>query len=139
MPGVFEAPPSYQDRDVIVEERMDRKWALDMAQDWIDSWNSHDLNRILSHYTDDFEMSSPIIAQLMGLPSGRLVGKEVVGDYWRVALSRIPNLHFELITVFTSSNSIVIHYRNQAGTQAAEVLFLDFAGKVVRATAHYAT
>lgn len=118
---------------------MDRKWALDMAQDWIDSWNSHDLDRILSHYTEDFEMSSPIIAQLMGLPSGRLVGKEVVEDYWRVALSRIPNLHFELITVFTSSNSIVIHYRNQAGTQAAEVLFLDFAGKVFRATAHYAT
>lgn len=39
---------------------IDREWALEFARDWIESWNSHDMDRILSHYTDDFEMSSPL-------------------------------------------------------------------------------
>ena len=37
-----------------------KEFARRFAEDWIASWNSHDLARILSHYTEDFEMSSPI-------------------------------------------------------------------------------
>ncbi|MDP3877197.1 MAG: nuclear transport factor 2 family protein [Methylobacter sp.] len=43
---------------------MNNVFAEHFANDWIDSWNSHDLQRILSHYADDFEMSSPVIIQL---------------------------------------------------------------------------
>jgi ketosteroid isomerase-like protein len=25
------------------------------ASEWIEAWNSHDLDRILAHYSDDFE------------------------------------------------------------------------------------
>ena len=31
------------------------------AVKWIESWNSHDLNRILSHYADDVEVTTPMI------------------------------------------------------------------------------
>ena len=47
---------------------MDHKFAEHFAADWIDSWNAHDLNRILSHYTDDFEMASPVIIQVANEP-----------------------------------------------------------------------
>lgn len=57
------------------------------AADWIDSWNKHDLGRILSHYADDFEMSSPVIVKVVGEPSGTLKGKEAVGAYWASGLS----------------------------------------------------
>ena len=40
-----------------------REFAHQFAEDWIAVWNSHDLEAILSHYTDDFEMSSPLIVQ----------------------------------------------------------------------------
>ena len=33
------------------------------ARDWIEGWNTHALERVLSHYADDFEMSSPFIGQ----------------------------------------------------------------------------
>jgi ketosteroid isomerase-like protein len=36
------------------------------ASDWIAAWNSHDLDRILAHYEDDFEMTSPLIVALVG-------------------------------------------------------------------------
>ncbi len=37
--------------------------AESFAAEWIAAWNARDLLRVLSHYTDDFEMSSPFIEQ----------------------------------------------------------------------------
>ena len=31
---------------------IDKKFAARFAHEWIDSWNSRDLKRILSHYAD---------------------------------------------------------------------------------------
>lgn len=107
------------------------------AQEWVDSWNSHDLDRILSHYADDFQMTSPFIVQLMNEPSGTLKGKEKVRAYWASALKRIPDLHFDLIEVLTSVDSITIYYHAVLGKRAAEVLCFDENGKVKRAIAHY--
>lgn len=51
---------------------MDKGFAWEFARDWVDSWNCHDLGRILAHYTEDFEMNSPVIAARMGIASGKL-------------------------------------------------------------------
>ena len=34
--------------------------------EWIRSWNSHDLESILYHYSDDVEITSPMIKQAAG-------------------------------------------------------------------------
>ena len=109
----------------------------ELAQEWIEAWNAHDLARVLSHYTDDFEMSSPFISQIAGEPSGTLKGKERVREYWAAALQKIPNLKFELIDVFVGASSVVIHYRTSFGRLAAEVLFVNEQGKIFQAAAHY--
>ncbi len=31
------------------------------AKEWLESWNSHDLDRILSHYSDDLEITTRLI------------------------------------------------------------------------------
>ena len=116
--------------------KVTREFALRFAEEWIAAWNARDLERILSHYTDDFEMSSPVIVQLMGEPSGALKGKAAVGDYWSKALARLPDLHFELEGVYAGAASIVIHYRGPRGL-SAEVFWFDDGGKVYRAAAHY--
>jgi ketosteroid isomerase-like protein len=41
-----------------------RGFGEEFAREWIEAWNSHDLDRVLSHYADDFTMSSPYIAQI---------------------------------------------------------------------------
>ena len=51
---------------------MQKGFAERFAREWVEAWNAHDLERVLSHYEDDFEMSSPIIATLMGESSGKL-------------------------------------------------------------------
>ena len=51
------------------EVLMEKGFAERFAKEWVAAWNSHDLERILSHYEDDFEMLSPIITALVGEPS----------------------------------------------------------------------
>jgi ketosteroid isomerase-like protein len=87
---------------------IDRLWAGAFAEEWVDAWNAHDLDRILSHYADDFEMTSPLIVERLGIPSGRLKGKEAVRQYWHQGLTNTPSLHFEFLGVSVGVDSIVI-------------------------------
>lgn len=112
------------------------EFAEEFAREWIEAWNSHDLERILSHYADDFEMSSPVIAQVAGEASGKLRGKSAVGAYWAKALAANPALHFELITTLRGVNSVTLYYRGGRGL-SAEVFHFGADGLVVRAFAHY--
>ena len=116
--------------------KLTREFALRFTEDWIAAWNAHDLERILSHYTDDFEMSSPVIVEFMGEPSGTLKGKEAVRGYWAKALARLPDLHFELLDVFVGAASVVVHYRGPRGV-SAEAFWFNSERKVHRAAAHY--
>lgn len=115
---------------------MDTEFALRFADDWIAAWNAHDLERILSHYEDDFEMSSPVIKRMTEASSGKLRGKQAVGRYWAAALSQNPDLHFELLHVLIGVASVTAVYSGARG-MAAEVFHFNSDGKVVRAFAHY--
>jgi ketosteroid isomerase-like protein len=111
--------------------------AQQFAREWVDAWNSHDLDRILSHYADDFQMTSPFIVTMMNEPGGTISGKEKVRAYWAQALKRLPDLHFDLIEVLASVDSITIYYHAVLGKRAAEMLFFDGNGKIRRGIAHY--
>jgi len=94
---------------------MDADFAHRFADEWIAAWNSHDLDRILAHYEDDFEMSSPVIRIVAGEPSGKLRGKTAVGAYWSRALQRSPDLHFELVGV----RAAFAHYAEDPAERAS--------------------
>lgn len=111
--------------------------AAQFAQEWIAAWNSHDLERILNHYTNDFEMTSPFIVELMNQPTGTLKGKQAVGEYWAKRLAKVPDLHFEILQLMVGVASIVIYYKTAQGRLAAEIFFFDDQGKVAKAVAHH--
>jgi ketosteroid isomerase-like protein len=110
--------------------------AHSFAIEWIEAWNAHDLERVLGHYADHFDMSSPFISPIAGEPSGRLRGKPAIRAYWAKALEMVPDLRFKLIDVRVGVDSIVIHYHGHKGP-VAEVLRFGEGGKVVSASAHY--
>ena len=113
-----------------------KAFAEHFAKEWIESWNTHDLNRILSHYTDDFEMSSPFITKITDEVSGTLKGKDKVREYWAKALQLNPALHFELITILSGVNSITLYYKGTRGF-SAEVFHINNEGFVEKSYAHY--
>lgn len=115
---------------------IDKEFAEQFANHWVEAWNNHDLEAILSHYADDFEMTSPLIAERMGVEAGKLTGKSAVGEYWAKGLAAKPVLHFELIQVFCGVGSLIIHYQGRRGL-VAEIFHFNNQGKVFKASAHY--
>ncbi len=115
---------------------MDKEFADKFAKHWIDSWNTHNLDEILTHYTDDFEISSPIVAERMGIPNGVLKGKALISEYWLQGLSAKPYLHFEFVSVLRGIGSLVINYQGRRGL-SAEVFYFNAKGLVYKVTAHY--
>jgi|UniRef100_A0A7C3WGH3 hypothetical protein len=110
-----------------------------IARDWLKAWNSHDLEAILSHYAEGAELTSPFVVQLLGNPAGIVRGKENLRMYFSLGLSMFPDLHLELIRVFTGVNSLVVYYRGINETLAAEVMVLNPEGQVIKTMAHYST
>ena len=113
------------------------EFAEQFALEWIAAWNAHDLERILAHYTDDFEMTSPLIVERMTEPSGTLRGKDAIRSYWSRGLAATPPLHFWLDSVLLGVGSIVLVYRNATQRRVTETLFFDEQLRVVRGMAHY--
>ena len=111
--------------------------AKTFANEWIESWNSHNLDRILSHYSDNFEITTPMIKVVLGIETGTLKGKEEIRNYWEAALKKVPDLYFELKEVTESVGSIAIYYKSVLEKMAIEVMFFDEEGKVNRVIAHY--
>ncbi|KAF2338227.1 nuclear transport factor 2 family protein [Flavobacterium tistrianum] len=107
------------------------------AKSWIESWNSHDLNDIMSHYSDDLEITTPMIKLAGGIESGSLSGKENVAAYWSKALSKFPDLEFELIDVTSGVNSVALYYKSIMDKKAVEVMFFNEEGLVNKMIAHY--
>ena len=108
-----------------------------LGQQWIAAWNSHDLERVLALYAEDSEMTSDKIPLLGFDPSGTLQGKQRLRDYWGLALQRLPNLHFDLIDVYVSPDSLVVFYTNERGQKICEYLRVDADGKIRQGSANH--
>ncbi|MFT4205132.1 MAG: nuclear transport factor 2 family protein [Chitinophagaceae bacterium] len=57
--------------------------AKQFEERWIASWNAHNLDDILNHYSDDIEITTPMIKIALGTGNGTLKGKKEVGSYWQ--------------------------------------------------------
>ncbi len=103
------------------------------AQDWETAWNSHDLDRILSHYHPDVVFRSRKAKNLVG--EGTLVGVAALREYWAKALEKQPKLRFTVVDVFEGHEMVVITYSNHVGVLAAETLRFESDGLVAEASA----
>jgi ketosteroid isomerase-like protein len=117
----------------LTEER-----ARALAGEWVDAWNRHDLDAILSHYAGGVEFTSPFVVRLLGDPTGTVRGKAALRDYFARGLAAYPDLRFELLQVLVGVQSVTVYYRSVGNRLAAEVMELDTQGQVVRVLAHYA-
>jgi len=107
------------------------------ANDWIEAWNSQDLDRIMAHYAESVALTSPIAAALLNKPDGTVRGRQALRAYFRKGLEAYPQLRFELIEVMWGLNSVVLYYQNHKGTKSGEFMGFDSQGKVARVVANY--
>lgn len=113
------------------------KQAHSFANNWIKSWNAHDLEQVMSHYDDNVEYFSAFLLKLTDNKSGFLHGKENVKKYLAKGLEAYPNLHFKLINVFLGVASVTLQYESVNNLIAAEVFEINEKGLVSRVQCHY--
>jgi ketosteroid isomerase-like protein len=98
------------------------------ATRWCDQWNAHDVEGLLTHFSDDVIFTSPVASRVLG-GDGIVRGKAELRAYWQRGLEMIPDLRFEVIDVYAGVDALVINYRNQVGGRVCEVL--RFVGDLV--------
>jgi ketosteroid isomerase-like protein len=110
----------------------------EFAAEWVSAWNSHDLERVLSHYEEDIVLTSPRIKLILGKEDGTIRGKPALRDYMGRALQKIPDLRFTLDRVFSGVNAVVLEFHTNDGRHGAEFMEFGRNGRVARVSANYA-
>ena len=108
-----------------------------IAEEWIDTWNRHDLDAIIDHYADDIVSVSPLAVERLGVADGAVRGKEQLRDYFARGIAPGSKLHFELQRVLTSVDGMAIYYTRENGKHCVDVMTLNEHGKVTAARVFY--
>jgi hypothetical protein len=109
----------------------------ELAQEWIEAWNDHDLDRIIAHYASDVVFSSPFVQTITASASGALSGRAALRKYFQTALDKYPTLTFRLLDVFRGIDSVTLLYESVNGLLAAETMMLNERNQVSRVLAQY--
>lgn len=124
----------------ILEEKnmymLTEEFTNNFIQSWIDAWNSHDLNRVLIHYTDNVRFISPLI-QLTYPNTYCLIGKHHLRTYWENILQNIPELKFTSIISVPGVNSVCAAYLGVNDTYVMETMILNKSGKISTSYSHF--
>src|SRR4051812_29935646 len=118
---------------------MTKDFATAFAKSWVDAWNAHDLEKILSHYSEDFIIESPLAIQLYPQSNGIVTGKSEVRRYWTIGLERSPDLRFEIVDVFFGVNSLALYlFNSSSNKKSVEVMRFNGEQKVDKVIVCYA-
>ncbi|AWM00790.1 nuclear transport factor 2 family protein [Bradyrhizobium amphicarpaeae] len=108
-----------------------------LGRTWVEAWNARDLERVLTLYDEAAVMTSDRIPMMGFDASGTVRGKAALRAYWGKALGLIPNLHFTVIELFVSPDSVVVFYENERGKRICEYLRVNEAGLIVQGSANH--
>lgn len=110
---------------------------IHIGEAWVQAWNSHNLDEIMSHYDDDVTFYSPLIKRINNDPTGCIRGKENLKAYFTRGLEAYPDLHFELYHILEGVNSIVLYYKSINDKLSTEMMVINEKGLVSEVRAHY--
>jgi ketosteroid isomerase-like protein len=106
---------------------MESDFAHRFTDEWLDAWNTHDIDAILSHFHDDVVFTSSLAQRIVDDSNGYVRGKDDLRKYWTEGLRRSDDLHFTLEGIYVGVDTLVINYRNQADRRVNEVLVFEGA------------
>jgi len=92
------------------------------AERWLTAWNAHDLDAVLRLFHDDVVFTSPLAAKVVPESQGVIHGKPALRNYWTAALAQLPDLHFELTSLFAGVDTLLIGFRMNGGPERYEIL-----------------
>lgn len=99
-----------------------------IAFKWIDAFNDHNLEQLLSLYDDDAKHYSPNLKIKKPETNGLLIGKENLRLWWKSAFENLPTLNYKPVSFTPNDDRIFIEYlrsvEGENDTMIAEVLVI---------------
>lgn len=111
---------------------VDRQVTQDFPKEWIEAWNRGELERVLAHFSDDFDVWAPAIYQVTGESRGVLRGKAALAAHWERIRKLIPDVRFELVSTLATAAGITVYYKGVGGKLAAETFYFDGNCKICK-------
>jgi ketosteroid isomerase-like protein len=84
-----------------------------IARQWIDAFNDHDLERLLSLYALDAVHFSPKLKLRHPETEGLIKGRAALHAWWQDALQRLPSLHYQLVRLTAADDHVFMEYTRQ--------------------------
>ncbi len=116
---------------------MDIEFAQRFSDEWIESWNSHDIKKIISHYADELEFKSPLVVERYSDLDGIIYNREKLKEYFLIGLTNNPSLTFKLKTLLLGVNCLTLYYQNARGGDTAECFEFNKNNKVIKCVSCY--
>ena len=82
----------------------------DIAHNWFDAFNRHQLDDLLSLYADDAEHFSPKLKVKRPETKGLIKGKTALRAWWQDSFHRLPTLRYEVIRLTPYENRVFMEY-----------------------------
>jgi len=102
---------------------------LTALKNWIESFNSKNLDSLLSLYNNNAEHFSPKLKIRKPETNGLIKGKEQLRNWWKDAFERLPELHYQVNYSIADDKSVFVEYlRTTPGEDdliVGEVLFFE--------------
>jgi hypothetical protein len=105
-----------------------------IASQWLEAFNEHNLDKLLALYDLDAKHFSPKLLVRKPESKGLVVGVNALREWWEDALIRLPNLHYKPVSITGNNERVFMEYIRQVGTEpdmaVAEMLQIE-NGKIV--------
>ena len=111
-----------------------------IAAQWFDAFNAHNLEKLLSLYDDNAQHFSPKLKIRRPETNGYVTGKAALRDWWQDAFDRLPTLHYKTTSLTANDNRVFMEYIRQVAGEddmlVAEVLEIA-DGKIVASRVYH--
>ena len=81
-----------------------------IVQDWLEGWNTRNLDQLMRHYAEDAVFISPSVLATESSVDGTLHGKAAIRGRYSLVCERYPKLRFELEEVIERPYGLLVIY-----------------------------
>jgi ketosteroid isomerase-like protein len=83
----------------------------EIAQKWLQAFNEHNLENLLSLYDDNAEHFSPKLKLRKPETNGLIKGKAAMREWWQDAFNRLPSLAYRELTITSNNERVFMEYK----------------------------
>ena len=100
-----------------------------IANHWMDAFNEHDLEKLLSLYAENARHFSPKLKTRQPATNGWIEGKPTLRTWWADAFDRLPTLQYHLKNLIVNDQQVLMEYErtveHEPPMMVAEILEIE--------------